>query len=357
MATNDKPTIYYRVVNGHNPSNLDEVIKRPVITRRENYSIGRVIKAAIDSGRIRGKFYDLNGIVNGFMDQVKVLLEEGKSVNANFMRLHAELAGQLGASEMITTENTLTTCVTPLAELKLDIDKFNWQRVDDNGIKLTISTIKGEGCKIGTIKSNATARINGRNCFMSAGDSVTLKLGDELVFCEVLASDEDTIEVMIPEIDEAYFNTDTTLTVNSHCGLEDGALQSKSLTVKVLASEASKKPRIVSVTSSATGRDGEWHAFADEMTVKVANAPGQDATLNIDLIEKATGEIKTRLLWCDGNSVERVDESTFKINVVANPTPIPDGLWTDASQYEVHLTLTSDAGNDTMFLTTTSGTL
>lgn len=341
MATNNKPTIYFRVVNGHNPANPDELIKRPQITRRETYSIGRVINAAIDSGRVRGKIHDLTGIINGFMDQTKVLLEEGKAVNAGFMRLHAELSGQVGPSEQLSSENGLTTCVTPLAELKLDIDGFNWQRIDDSGIKLVLSTIKGEDCKIGFVKGNATARINGRNCFMSEGDSVTVAFGEKILSCDILDSEEDKIDFRIPDLPREFLDKEVLFTVTSRCGIEDGPVQFKQLRAKVLENKFSL-PRFTRVVSQASGAENTWRIFADTLNGEVENLT-DDTTVSIELFDPATNSRVATLPLTDENSCEKT-ATGFTVKIVSNTSTEPDMVW-QQRDYERRLCVTNALGS------------
>ncbi len=347
MANNEKTTIYYRVVVGPNPNNKDEIIKRPVITRRETYSLSRVVKAAIDSGRIRGKFHDLTGVINGFMDEIKVLLEEGKSINANFMRLHAELTNQLGDSETITSANGLKTCVTPLSELKLDVDKFSWQRIDDNGIKLTLSTIKGEGCKLGQVIAAKKATINGRNLTLLEGDSVTAKCGDISANCEVLESDEDHIVIVVPEDFDLpeLEKKDIVFTVKGRCGDEEGAFQSKTIRATLIA-DAPSEPTLTSFVqlnqAGVVEAVGKMLTIYDMIEVKGKNLP-EGIKGRYALYDKDSGELKTATEWEANPShtmFERVSSTTVRAQFKVNATPFPDGMWLDEGhpiKFEVKL--------------------
>lgn len=349
MALNDKPTIYYRVVTIPNPGNPDVVLKHPVITRRETYSIARTLRAAIDSGRIRGKYYDLLGIISGFMDQVRTQLEAGHAVNMEFMRLHAELTGLSAESELITSANGLNTCVTPLTELKLDIDKFNWQRVDDSGVKLSLLTIKGEGCKIGTVKSNTLARINGRNCLMSDGDTLTLTLGDQTISCEILNSDDDTIEFRVPEIDAAFLKKEYVFTVTSRCGVEGGSAQTKTIRATILEETLSPGPHLKSSLSDHTGNADEVHPFADTVTA-TGRQFTSDTEVFLKLFKKATGDELASLGMSGGNHYEIVDDKTIKLVLADNVSSEPDDAWFNAAN-EIRLIAKAGANESELVLT------
>ena len=177
---NTKPSMKFRVVQGHNPRTGGS-IQRPQIVDRETYYMNQVVDFAKNAGYIRGQLEDLKGNANGLIEAVKKLGQMGKAVNLNnWLRVHAELTGTVGESRQLTDENELRVRITTLNDLKAKVSDFSWTNVEDSGVIPKVEMILSPGGKPWEAVKTKGILATGRNLFFNAakGDTATITWGE-----------------------------------------------------------------------------------------------------------------------------------------------------------------------------------
>ena len=177
---NTKPHMKYRVVQGRNPR-TGGAIQRPQVVDRETYYLDQVVRYAINAGYVRGQFHDMRGALNGFIEAIQQLGKDGKAVNLNnWLRVHAELTGQLDETRQLTDANELHVVITALQDLKSDWTRFSWTNIDDSGIIPKIDTILSPGGKPWEVVKTRGILATGRNLYFDTakGDTVTISWGE-----------------------------------------------------------------------------------------------------------------------------------------------------------------------------------
>ncbi len=195
---NTKPSMKYRVVQGRNPRTGGS-IQRPQIVERETYYIDQVVEYALNAGYVRGQFHDMRGALNGFIEAIQQLGRDGKAVNLNnWLRVHAELTGQVGETRQLTSANELHVVITALQDLKSDWTKFSWTNVEDSGVIPKIDTILSPGGKPWEVVKTKGILVTGRNLYFDAakGDKAEISWGE--------GDDATTINVMPTESDYSH---------------------------------------------------------------------------------------------------------------------------------------------------------
>ena len=239
MANTTKPTLKYRVVSGRNP-HTGEVINRPVIAERETYYLDQVVEQALSRGYIRGQFEDMKGAINGALECVKKLGEEGKAVNLDWFRVHAEITGTVGDSRQLTGENQLHVAITALQDLKASIDDFSWQRVDEGAI-IKIENVSSPGGNKGEIIKSKAIVANGNNLAYNRdwSDSITFYWDNASgEACELQVEPSEQSEAYLRFDWEEAFGTipvgaDVKMVFKLH-GSANGAEQTTTKTVKLV---------------------------------------------------------------------------------------------------------------------------
>ena len=176
----NKPSMKYRVVQGRNPR-TGGTIQRPQIVDRETYHLDQVVEYALNAGYVRGQFHDMRGALNGFIEAIQQLGRDGKAVNLNnWLRVHAELTGQVGESRQLSSANELHVVITALQDLKSDWTKFSWTNVEDSGVIPKIDTILSPGGKPWEVVKTRGILVTGRNLYFDAakGDTATISWGE-----------------------------------------------------------------------------------------------------------------------------------------------------------------------------------
>lgn len=254
-------------------------------------------------------------------------------------------------------KNSIVVRARLMKELKINNSVFSLTNATD-GIIVKLSGICTVSTDDGAVKIGEDIELVGDNLKLGVDGLVTYRYGETSGEAEVIRNTANGITIKWPEaITDQLEDAKLVIIVRTRGGDTEGDPQEVDIEADVLESDQPTTPKITSVVSTGTGGTGEWKVFRDELTAKVANAADEDAKLNLELVDKATGAIKARLPWTDGNTVTRVDESTFKLVIATNTSEYPDIAWSNSSTYEVYLTLETNSGHDAMRLTpvTTQG--
>lgn len=239
---NIKPSMKYRVVQGRNPRTGD-AIQRPLIVDRETYYIDQVVEYALNAGYVRGQFHDMRGALNGFIEAIQQLGKDGKAVNlSNWLRVHAELTGQLDETRQLTAANELHVVITALQDLKSDLAKFSWTNVDDSGVIPKIDTILSPGGKPWEVVKTKGILVTGRNLYFDAvlGDTATITYGEgeaKTTF-SIVPTESDYSHMLFgwpTELAEVDPGTKLTFSFRTHAGIEGGAVYPMTKTVTLVA--------------------------------------------------------------------------------------------------------------------------
>ena len=227
----NKPSMKYRVVQGRNPR-TGGTIQRPQIVDRETYYLDQVVEYALNAGYVRGQFHDMRGALNGFIEAIQQLGRDGKAVNLNnWLRVHAELTGQVGESRQLSSANELHVVITALQDLKSDWTKFSWTNVEDSGVIPKIDTILSPGGKPWEIVKTKGILVTGRNLYFDAakGDTASISYGegDAAVTLAITPTEIDYSHMLFgwpAELEEVAAGTKLTLSFRTCAGVEGGAV-------------------------------------------------------------------------------------------------------------------------------------
>ena len=178
ISSAPKPTLDYRVVVGYNPKDEENNLLRPIIVNKETYDTSRCLRFAMDNGYIvGGQFYSNFGIVSGFLEGVQALGKDGRDITLNgWLRIYSTLTGTCDPeTRLMGPENEIHVCAQCQGNLRRRASEFNWNCVDDNGVRATVQHLQSVGgAKDKEIYANAKISVGGTNLtYNSASDKIT----------------------------------------------------------------------------------------------------------------------------------------------------------------------------------------
>ena len=118
-------------------SKTKEVIadrRRPYIVGLRIYNLDELVKFALDNNYIEGAKYELaKGIVKGAIEAERALVLAGNAVSIDgWVKYEPRLKGSVAAGKRtLTKDNALDMGISALKEMKLSLDTFSWQLVDE----------------------------------------------------------------------------------------------------------------------------------------------------------------------------------------------------------------------------------
>ncbi len=109
--------------------------RRPYITGLRIYNLDELVKFALDNNYIEGAKYELaKGIVKGAIEAERALILAGNAVSIdNWVKYEPRLKGSVAANvrTLSAKDNQLVCGISALKEMKLSLDSFSWQLVDE----------------------------------------------------------------------------------------------------------------------------------------------------------------------------------------------------------------------------------
>ena len=99
------------------------------------YNVDELVKFALDNNYIEGAKYELaKGIVKGAIEAERALIAAGNAVSIDgWVKYEPRLKGSVAADRRtLTKDNALIVGISALKELKLPLDTFSWQCVDED---------------------------------------------------------------------------------------------------------------------------------------------------------------------------------------------------------------------------------
>ena len=128
--------------------------RRPHIVNVRMYNEDELVRFALDNNYIEGAKYELaKGIVKGVVEAERALISAGNAVRIDgWMKYEPRLKGSVDAEKRtLSKSNTLIIGIRALKEMKLSLDSFSWQCVDEGGAADTPTgnapTITGAGTR------------------------------------------------------------------------------------------------------------------------------------------------------------------------------------------------------------------
>ena len=235
--------IKYRVIPMKHPK-ADKKLLRPVVVERPICSLDQAVDFALNNGYVRGQKYDVTGTILGFLEAVKYLDRQGKSVVIeDWLRFHGELTGCVDEeTRRLGPGNGYRMVVTPLRNFKGKPKDYGFENVDDLEGRLAVQAITGNKCPIDVILPGERIMVKGRHLRYSAarGDSVTASWTDadgatRTVRLEPEWGSEPAMDLGIPEaLANLTAGTEVTFTFRIHVGAaEDAPEQVARRTVRV----------------------------------------------------------------------------------------------------------------------------
>ena len=109
--------------------------RRPYIVERRIYNLDELVKFALDNNYIEGAKYELaKGIVKGAIEAERALVLAGNAVSVDgWVKYEPRLKGSVDATKrVLTKDNALAMGISALKEMKLTLDAFAWQCVDED---------------------------------------------------------------------------------------------------------------------------------------------------------------------------------------------------------------------------------
>ena len=171
-----KPKLKYGVVSNVVPT-TGQSVRHGYLTGQPIYDSAGVVDYAIKAGYIRGKKFDLVGVLNGCLDAVRDLIMQGNIVDLDsWLLFYLSLTGQIGDDLKVTALNKLRMCIRSLKDMKVDISQFSFERVDDDGKRIQILDISSPNGKAGEAIKTKAIVANGRHLAFNPawGDTVTV---------------------------------------------------------------------------------------------------------------------------------------------------------------------------------------
>ena len=136
-----KIKLQYKTAEMVNPSTKEVYAdrRRPYVTGLRIYNTDELVKFALDNNYVEGAKYELaKGIAKGLIEAERALLLAGNAVSIDgWVKYEPSLKGSVAADKrQLTKDNSLAVTIRALKELKMPLDTFSWQLVDE-GFKPT----------------------------------------------------------------------------------------------------------------------------------------------------------------------------------------------------------------------------
>ena len=109
--------------------------RRPYIVNLRIYNIDELVRFALDNNYIEGAKYELaKGIVKGAIEAERALITAGNAVSIDsWVKYEPRLKHSVDATKRaLTKDNALVIGISALKEMKLALDTFSWQCVDED---------------------------------------------------------------------------------------------------------------------------------------------------------------------------------------------------------------------------------
>ena len=109
--------------------------RRPYIVNLRIYNIDELVRFALDNNYIEGAKYELaKGIVKGAIEAERALITAGNAVSIDsWVKYEPRLKHSVDATKRaLTKDNALVIGISALKEMKLPLDTFSWQCVDED---------------------------------------------------------------------------------------------------------------------------------------------------------------------------------------------------------------------------------
>ena len=132
-----KPKMKYKTAVMKDPKTKEIIAdkRRPHIVEVRIYNLDELVKFALDNNYIEGAKYELaKGIVKGAIEAERALIQAGNAVSVDgWVKYEPRLKGSVPEKtrQLTAKENALIVGITALKELKLTLDTFSWQLVDE----------------------------------------------------------------------------------------------------------------------------------------------------------------------------------------------------------------------------------
>lgn len=337
MATN-KMQRQYRVTNGYNPVTKKKIL-RPVITNRKKMNLDQIVEYCLNAGFVRGQFHDMRGNLNGFIEGMKQLGQDGHDLYLDdWFRIHAEFTGTVDESRTLTAKNELRVNITVLKELKRSAADFSWTNVDDNSAnpKIAKVTYLG-GSEDKVVDALLPIVFTGTNLTYHEGDKTTATYKDAEGLEHVIdmgAPAEFTDGHQKYEPQDEFKNLDDEAEIEfafyTRGGIKDAPEKVSRRTATLIAS---KEPKMVSFTQlNAAGNvesEGLLTNLYSKLEIKAKNIP-EGVKGRYAVYSKSTGTLLADTKW-DPNPLdttfERVSDTLIRAEFKRNSTVEPDGAW------------------------------
>lgn len=160
----------------------------------------------------------------------------------NWLRVHAELTGQVGESRQLSDANELHVVITALQDLKSDWTKFSWTNVEDSGVIPKVEMILSPGGKPWEAVKTRGILVTGRNLFFDAakGDTATISWGERASAQSItVAPTESDYSHMLfawpTALAEVEAGTKLTFSFRTCAGIEGGAVYQVTKVVTLVA--------------------------------------------------------------------------------------------------------------------------
>lgn len=196
------------------------------------------------------------------------------------------------------------------------------------GVRLNDVTYDGAKTVQNVVKQDGTFSANGSHMEFLEGDSASLIIGETVIPLECKESDVSHARFDAPA---ALYDIEPgsvmQFVMKSRGGVENGQVYTTKKNVTLLAGEPKGEPKIVSMISEKSGKDGVSYGWEDTFVITLENCTTEGAKVRRVLIDD-DGEIDAETAWdSEYTSVEIVSPTVIKFKVVANDTREPSENW------------------------------
>ena len=274
----------------------------------------------------KGTAWDL---VNSFIKACAArAANTGETVTVgSLMSFGLSIRGWYERTDSKASRDNVRVTATLLGDLRPTIE-FGMSNALD-GVKLKLSTIRGEGLPFDHVQGGQPFRINGVGLNLIDGDTVVAKAvtpdGDVVeAACSVTSTEDDRLDAILPAAfgASALVGREVSITVTSHCGDPTATPDIRAITATLDASaEPAPEPTPTGPTVAAIN-DGTFHSGGGNV-VTGANMRFADALPGDHVVIK-DGEGHDMEAMISTDDEVPVTEARFGLNIDEG-TPLTDG--------------------------------
>ena len=249
------------------------------------------------------------------------------------------IRGWYERTDSLASRDNVRVTATLLGDLRPTIE-FSMSNALE-GVKLKLSTIRGEGLPFDHVQGGQPFRVNGVGLDLVEGDTVVAKAvtldGDVVeAACVVTSAEEDRLDAILPAVfgASALVGRAVSITITSHCGDPTATPDIRSISATIDAAAPSPVPTNPTVTAI----NGGGTFYAGDNRIEGTNIRFADAHPASHIVLKnGEGQAVTGVAFTDQGTAS---ETEFHVIVADN-----EGTLADGADYTWEFAMVDSQGN------------